>query len=108
MVKLATRQRTQHSEREMEHMETVYEVVFDRCGTATTKRATFISKDATYGVSSHSEREVMPRERRSQSAESSDRRSRSGARHARVALDLRTSRGRRHGDYVDHTFHVSV
>lgn len=92
----------------MEHMETVYEVVFDRCGTATTKRATFIPKNATYGGSSHLEREVMPRERRCQSTESGDRRSRSGASHTRVALDLRSSRGRRHSDYVGHTFHVSV
>lgn len=91
----------------MEHMETVYEVVFDRCGTATTKRATFIPKNTTYGSSYHSEREVMPRERR-QLTGSNDRRSRSGASHTRVALDLRSSRGRRHSDYVAHTFHVSV
>ena len=90
----------------MEQIETVYEVVFDRCGTATTKRATIIPKHSRSG-NFYSEQEVMPRERR-QSAGSSDRRSGFGGNNTRVALDLRSSRGRRHSDYVRNTLHVSV
>lgn len=87
-------------------METVYEVVFDRCGTATTKRATFIPKHS-HSDFSYSEREIIPCERR-QSSETNDRRSCHGVNNTCVTLDLRSSRGRRYSDYVRHTLHVSV
>ena len=101
----------------MEHMETVYEVVFDRCGTATTKRATYIPKNSANNGFAYSEREVMPRERRRLSLESNDRRARyddsndrseSNRDGASSKLDLRSSRGRRRSDHVRHTFSVSV
>lgn len=94
----------------MEQMETVYEVEFDRCGTVTTKRATYIPKGSSHSGFTHSEREVMPRERRRLTEASHDRRSRcdDASTSHRVALDLRSSRGRRSSDYVRHTLSVSV
>ena len=91
----------------MKDIETVYEVVFDRCGTATTKRATVISRNAK---SRYAEREVPIEERRRQTE---DRRS-SGMHtqdihsvHSHhIKMDLRSSKGRRKSDHVRNTFFV--